>query len=160
MTTNTDRIEKQILLKAPIERVWRALTDTAEFGSWFCVGLRGQFVPGQSISGPVLHPGYEHLTWTATIERMEPYRQFAWRWHPYAIDSNKDYSHEPSTLVLFELSEVPGGPMGQPGGTLLKVTESGFDGIPLERRENAYRGNSEGWSIQMGNIERHVSKPT
>ena len=153
MTTNTDRIEKQILLKAPIERVWRALTDTAEFGSWFCVGLSGKFVPGQSISGPVLHPGYEHVTWTATIERMVPYRQFAWRWHPHAIDSNKDYSHEPSTLVLFELSEVP-------GGTLLKVTESGFDGIPLERRETAYRGNSEGWSIQMGNIERHVSKPT
>ena len=153
MTTNTDRIEKQILLKAPIERVWLALTDTAEFGSWFCVGLSGKFVPGQSISGPVLHPGYEGATWTATVERMDPYRQFAWRWHPYAIDSNKDYSHEPSTLVLFELSEVP-------GGTLLKVTESGFDGIPLERRASAYRGNSEGWSIQMGNIERHVSKPT
>ena len=154
MTTNTDRIEKQVLLKAPIERVWHALTDPAEFGHWFRVGLGGgTFVPGQTISGPVLHPGYEHLVWTVTVERMEPYRQFAWRWHPYAIDSNKDYSHEPSTLVLFELSEVP-------GGTLLKVTESGFDGIPLERRETAYRGNSEGWSIQMGNIERHVSKPT
>ena len=72
MTTQTDRIEKQILLKAPIERVWRALTDTAEFGSWFRVGLSGKFVPGQSISGPVLHPGYEHVTWTATIERMVP----------------------------------------------------------------------------------------
>ena len=153
MTTNTDRIEKQILLKAPVERVWHALTDTAEFGSWFRVKLGGKFVPGQSIAGPVLHPGYEHLMWKVTVERMVPYQQFAWRWHPHAIDSNKDYSHEPSTLVLFELSEVP-------GGTLLKVTESGFDGIPLERRETAYRGNSEGWSIQMGNIERHVSKPT
>ena len=153
MTTQTDRIEKQIVLKAPIERVWRALTDTGEFGSWFRVKLSGKFVPGQSIAGPVLHPGYEHVMWKVTVERLEPYRQFAWRWHPHAIDSNKDYSHEPSTLVLFELSEVP-------GGTLLKVTESGFDGIPLERRETAYRGNSEGWSIQMGNIERHVSKPT
>ena len=151
MSTNTDRIEKQILLKAPIERVWRALTDTAEFSSWFCVGISGEFIPGQTISGPVRHPGYEHLTWTATIERMEPYKQFAWRWHPHAIESNKDYSHEPTTLVVFELSEVP-------GGTLLKVTESGFDGIPPERRDTAYRGNSEGWSIQMGNIERHVSK--
>jgi uncharacterized protein YndB with AHSA1/START domain len=153
MTTQTDRIEKQIVLKAPVERVWHALTDTAEFGNWFRVKLSGKFVPGQSIAGAVLHPGYEHVTWTATIERMVPYRQFAWRWHPHAIDSNKDYSHEPSTLVLFELSEVP-------GGTRLLVTESGFDGIPLERRETAYRGNSEGWSIQMGNIERHVSKPT
>jgi uncharacterized protein YndB with AHSA1/START domain len=154
MTTNTDRIEKQVLLKAPIERVWRALTDPAEFGNWFRVALGDKrFVPGQPVSGQVLHPGYEHLTWNVTIERMEPYRQFAWRWHPYAIESNKDYSHEPSTLVLFELSEVP-------GGTLLKVTESGFDVIPLERRATAYRGNSEGWSVQMGNIEKHVSKPT
>jgi uncharacterized protein YndB with AHSA1/START domain len=149
----TDRIEKQVLLQAPIERVWRALTDPAEFGHWFRVKLSGKFVPGESISGPVLHPGYEHLTWTVTVERMEPYKQFAWRWRPHAIDTNKDYSREPTTLVLFELSEVP-------GGTLLKVTESGFDGIPLERRETAYRGNSEGWAIQMGNIESHVSKPS
>ena len=150
-TTQTDRIEKQIVLKAPLERVWRALTDTTEFGAWFRVKLSGKFVPGQSIAGPVLHPGYEHLTWRVTVEQMVPMRQFAWRWHPHAIDSNKDYSHERTTLVLFELSETP-------GGTLLKVTESGFDGIPLERRDTAYRGNSEGWSIQMGNIERHVSK--
>ena len=151
MTTQTDRIEKQIVLKAPIERVWRALTDTTEFGAWFRVKLSDKFVPGQAISGPVLYPGYEHKTWRVTIERMEPYRRFAWRWHPHAIDSNKDYSREPTTLVVFELSEVP-------GGTLLKVTESGFDGVPAERRDTAYRGNSEGWSIQMGNIERHVSK--
>jgi uncharacterized protein YndB with AHSA1/START domain len=107
-------------------------------------------VAGQSIAGPVLHKGYEHVTWRVTIEKMEPERRFSWRWRPHAIDPNKDYSNEPTTLVEFELSEVP-------GGTLLKVTESGFDGIPLERRETAYRGNTEGWTIQMGNIERYVS---
>src|SRR5580704_16474153 len=129
MTTNTDRIEKQVLLKAPRKRVWRALTDSAEFGSWFRVLLNDPFSPGKEIAGPVLHKGYEHLTW---------------RWKPHAIDPNKDYSHEPTTLVTFELSDAP-------GGTLLKVTESGFDGIPLERRDTAFRGNSEGWAIQMGN---------
>jgi uncharacterized protein YndB with AHSA1/START domain len=98
-----------------------------------------------------LHPGYEHLTWTVTVEKMEPERLFSWRWCPNAIDPNKDYSHEPTTLVTFELTEVP-------GGTLLKVTESGFDNVPLERRDTAYRGNSEGWAIQMGNIERYVSQ--
>jgi hypothetical protein len=53
--------------------------------------------------------------------------------------------------VTFELED-------RPGGTLLKVTESGFDQVPIERRETAYRGNSEGWTIQMGNIERYVSQ--
>jgi uncharacterized protein YndB with AHSA1/START domain len=151
MNSNTDRIERQVLLKAPLKRVWRTVTNSAEFGEWFRVKLTDPFTPGKSISGPVLHPGYEHLTWTVTVEKMEPERLFSWRWKPHAIDPNKDYSHEPTTLVTFELSEVA-------GGTLLKVTESGFDGVPLERRETAYRGNSEGWTIQMGNIERYVSQ--
>ena len=150
-TSSTDRIEKQILIKAPRKRVWRALTDTGEFGEWFRVRISGSFAPGRSVSGGILHPGYEHLTWNATVEKMEPERYFSWRWHPHAIDPKKDYSHEPTTLVTFELEEVP-------GGTLLKVIESGFDQIPLERRETAYRGNSEGWGIQVGNIERYVSQ--
>lgn len=150
-TSNTDRIEKQVLIKAPRKRVWQALTDTGEFGEWFRVKLSGQFAPGRPISGPVLHPGYEHLTWSVTVEKMEPEKLFSWRWHPHAIDPKKDYSQEPTTLVAFELEEVP-------GGTLLKVTESGFDQVPLERREQAFRGNSEGWSVQVGNIERHVSQ--
>ena len=150
-TSSTDRIERQILIKAPRKRVWRALTDTGEFGEWFRVKIGGQFAPGKQISGPVLHPGYEHITWSVKVEKMEPERLFSWRWHPHAIDPKKDYSHEPTTLVAFELEEVP-------GGTLLKVTESGFDQVPLERREQAFRGNSEGWSIQVGNIERYVSQ--
>jgi uncharacterized protein YndB with AHSA1/START domain len=148
-TTSTDRIEKQILIEAPRKRVWRALTDSGEFGEWFRVKVGGRFVPGKPISGQILHPGYEHLTWSVTIEKMEPDRFFSWRWHPNAIDPKKDYSQEPTTLVSFELEEVP-------GGTLLKVTESGFDAVPLARREKAWRGNSEGWAIQVGNIERYV----
>jgi uncharacterized protein YndB with AHSA1/START domain len=150
-TTSTDRIEKQILIKAPRKRVWRALTDSGEFGEWFRVKVAGAFMVGKPASGQILHPGYEHLAWNVTIEKMEPERFFSWRWHPNAIDPKKDYSHEPTTLVAFELEEVP-------GGTLLKVTESGFARIPPDRREQAFRGNSEGWSIQVGNIERYVSQ--
>jgi uncharacterized protein YndB with AHSA1/START domain len=151
-TTTTDRIEKEIFIKAPRQRVWRALTDAGEFGEWFRVKLTGQqFASGKSIAGPVLHPGYEHLTWSVTVEKIEPERVFSWRWCPHAIDPNRDYSKEPTTLVTFELEE-------RPGGTLLKVTESGFDQVPIERRETAYRGNSQGWAIQMGNIERYVSQ--
>ena len=151
MSTSTDRIEKQIVLKAPLQRVWRALTDSSEFGEWFRVKLTRPFVAGKRITGPVLHKGYEHITWDVTIEQMVPEKLFSWRWRPHAIDPDKDYSQEPTTLVVFELSEVP-------GGTLLKVTESGFDGVPIERRETAYRGNTEGWSIQVANVERYVSQ--
>ena len=149
MNTSTDRIEKEIVIKAPVKRVWRAITDSGEFGEWFRVKLTSPFVAGQRIHGPILHKGYEHITWDVTIEQMVPEKLFSWRWRPHAIDPSKDYSKEPTTLVVFELSEVP-------DGTWLKVTESGFDRVPIERRETAYRGNSEGWTIQVGNVESYV----
>jgi uncharacterized protein YndB with AHSA1/START domain len=146
-----DRIEKQIELKAPVARVWRALTDYREFGKWFRVNLEGPFVPGQLSQGQITYPGYEHLKWEAVVEKMEPERLFSFTWHPYAIDSQKDYSKEPSTLVEFWLE-----PKGE--GTLLTLTESGFSKLPADRRLEAFRMNEGGWAEQMKNIERHVEE--
>jgi uncharacterized protein YndB with AHSA1/START domain len=144
-----DRIEKTIELKSPVSRVWRALTDHREFGAWFRVRLDGPFVPGQVTRGQITYPGYEHLRWEAVIQKMEPERLFSFTWHPYAIDPKADYSKEPPTLVEFTLQEVP-------GGTLLRVVESGFDKIPSHRRQEAFRMNEGGWSAQMENIAQHV----
>ena len=149
---NTDKIEKQIELKASVGRVWRALTDFVEFGAWFRVKLDGPFVAGSTVKGRITHPGYEHVTWAITIERMEPERLLSWRWHPYAIDPKADYSAEEPTLVVFELK-----PAG--AGTELTVVESGFDRVPLARRALAYRMNGDGWTQQMKSIEKHVSAP-
>ena len=149
--TSTDRIEKQILLRASRQRVWRALTEPGEFGRWFGVEIAGPFVAGACVRGKITHPGYEHLTLEITIERVEPERLFSWRWHPNAIDPGFDYSREPTTLVVFELREAK-------GGTLLTVVESGFDAIPIARRAEAYRGNEGGWVYQMKSIERHVGE--
>jgi len=143
------RIEKEIRLKAPRSRVWRALTDAASFSEWFGVKVTGPFAPGARIRGQVAHPGFEHVPFEITIESMEPERLFSWRWHPHPIDPKLDYSIEPTTLVVFSLDEVD-------DGTLLKVVESGFDGIPLFRRGAAYRGNEQGWAIQMQALERYV----
>lgn len=151
MNTSTDRIERKILLKAPRSRVWRALSDAAEFGAWFGVDFRGKaFVAGKPVQGKVTYPGYEHLVMEVQIERMEPERLLSWRWHPAAIDASVDYSDEPTTLVVFELTEVD-------GGTLLTVVESGLDKIPLARRATVFRSNSSGWDEQMRNIEKHVA---
>lgn len=144
-----DRIEKQIVLSASRSRVWKAISDPAEFGAWFGVKLEGAFVEGESISGSITHPGYEHLTWEVHVERIEPERLFSFRWHPYAVDPDYDYSAEPTTLVAFTLEEVG-------GGTRLTVVESGFDQIPESRRNEAFLRNGEGWEIQVTNIERHL----
>ena len=148
---NTDRIEKRVVLRAPRARVWRALTDPAELGAWFGLAMNGQvtFAPGVRVQAPIAMKGYEHLTWDVTVERMEPERLFSWRWHPYPIEPDYDYSQEPSTLVVFELEEIA-------EGTLLTVVESGFDRIPPERRAEAFRANEGGWEYQMNQITRHV----
>jgi len=147
---STDRIEKTVVLKAPRPRVWRAIADAQEFGAWFGVRLQGPFAPGAHVRGQVTIPGYEHVTLDITIERVEPERLFAYRWHPNAIEPAVDYSPEPTTLVEFHLDDVP-------GGTRLTVTESGFDRIPLPRRAQAFEANEGGWAAQLRNIERYVS---
>ena len=147
---STDRIEKHVLIRASRARVWRALVDAGEFGSWFGVELAGPFTPGARARGRITHPGYEHVPFEITIERVEPERLFSWRWHPNAVESGVDYEAEPTTLVVFELEDAD-------GGTMLTVVESGFDGIPLSRRAAAYRGNDDGWAQQVVAIERHVT---
>jgi uncharacterized protein YndB with AHSA1/START domain len=146
-----DRIEKRIELKAPVARVWRALTDYREFGEWFRVKIDGPFVPGEVSRGHITHPGYEHLPWEAVVKAMEPERLFSFTWHPYAADPKVDYSKEPPTLVEFRLETTA-------QGTLLMVTESGFDRIPAERRPEAFLRNDRGWTEQMKNIERYVGE--
>jgi uncharacterized protein YndB with AHSA1/START domain len=148
----TDRIQKQVVLRAPRPRVWRAIVTAEEFGSWFGARLDGPFVEGATIRGPITHPGYEHLTLEMRVERIEAERCFSFRWHPYAIDPKADYSDEPATLVELRLEDTD-------GHTTLTIVESGFDAIPLERRAEAFRMNDGGWTEQMKNIERHVSRP-
>jgi uncharacterized protein YndB with AHSA1/START domain len=151
MTTSTDRIERKIVIKATRARVWRALTHVDEFNSWFGVRLKGrEFAAGELFTGKVTYPGYEHLTMELTIQQCEPEKVLSWRWHPNAVDPHKDYSSEPTSLVEFRLEDVV-------GGTLLTLVESGFDQIPPERRLTAFRGNSEGWDIQIQNINKYVS---
>jgi len=147
---STDRIEKSALIQAPRERVWRALANAEEFGRWFGVDLTGrEFAPGATVRGQVTHEAYLHVTWEATIQEMEPGRRLSWRWHPHAVDPGRDYSGEPTTLVVFELADAP-------GGTMLTVVESGFDSIPIERRAEAFRSNDGGWAQQMVAIEKYV----
>ena len=150
-TSTADRIVKKIELKAPLARVWRALTDHREFGRWFQVSLEGPFVPGKTTRGKVTHPGYEHVVMEVVVQKMEKEKVFSFHWHPYAVDPKIDYSKEKPTLVEFRLEKSA-------AGTLLHVTESGFGSLPAARRDEAFRMNSGGWTEQMKNIQTHVTR--
>src|SRR5260370_7209193 len=157
---NTDRIEKKILLRAPRRRVWRALSDSTEFGSWFGVKFDGPFGAGASMQGVMVpktvnaevakaQKEYEGMPFEITIEQMEPERLFSFRWHPFAVERGVDYSAEPTTLILFALEDVA-------NGVMLTVTESGFDQIPLARRAKAFTANEQGCSMVVKVIEEHL----
>ncbi|HYP77815.1 MAG TPA: SRPBCC family protein [Polyangiaceae bacterium] len=148
-----DRIERKIVLSAPRARVWRALSDAAEFGQWFRVRLEGAFHEGTTVVGQITYPGYEHLGFEMQVVELVPERYFSYRWRPNAIDPNRDYSAEPMTLVEFTLEDVPGAK-----GTLLTIVESGFSRLPADRRAEAFRSNDGGWAEQLKNIERHVGQ--
>jgi uncharacterized protein YndB with AHSA1/START domain len=158
----SDRIEKKVVLRAPHDRVWKAISDSAQFGTWFGVELDGPFVAGKPITGRMVptkvdpetakrQVPYSGLPIEWLVERIEPMRTFAFRWHPFAIERDVDYSNEPTTLVTFELEEVS-------GGTRLTITESGFDQIPLERRAKAFAANEGGWGKQTELISTYVAR--
>ena len=157
----TDRIEKTIVLKAPIERVWRAIGDSQAFGAWFGVDFEGPFVQGAPLKGKIvptkvdpevakLQKPHQGMPFEISVERIDPPRTLAFRWHPYAIEPGVDYSAEPTTLVTFELEEVA-------GGVRLTITESGFDQIPLARRAEAFKANEGGWEMQTQLIAKYLA---
>jgi uncharacterized protein YndB with AHSA1/START domain len=158
----TDRIEKKILLRAPRAKIWRAISDSAEFGSWFGMRFDAPFRSGATMRGVIVptsvnaevakaQKAYEGLPVEIRIEKMEPERLFSFRWHPYAIERGVDYSAEPTTLIVFQLEDVP-------DGVMLTVTESGFDGIPLARRAKAFEANEQGWGMVVKLIEDYLGR--
>ena len=150
--SDTDRIERSILINAPRERVWRALTNADEFGAWFGADLAGQqFQPGRRARGRITHCGYTDNFFDAVIERIQPQDLMSFHWHPFAVNPAIDYAAEQPTLVTFTLKDVPG------QGVLLTVVESGFDKVPASRRREAFEMNSPGWEAQLHNVARYAS---
>jgi uncharacterized protein YndB with AHSA1/START domain len=163
MTSSTDRIEKETVLRAPQEKVWHAISNAREFGNWFGVEFDSEFAPGTTITGRIkpttvdpavaeMQKKYAGMPFTFVVDRVEPMSLFSFRWHPFAIEPNVDYSHEPMTLVTFTLQPTT-------GGTLLRIVETGFDSIPIERRAEAFEANAEGWGMQMQLLEKYLPSP-
>ena len=162
MAADTDRIEKQVVLKAPLARVWRAVSDAKEFGSWFGVALDGSFAPSARLTVRIVpttvdpdvaasQKPYEGMPFEIAVEAVEPMRHLSFRWHPFAVDPATDYSKEPTTLVVFALEEAP-------GGTRLTITESGFDRLPAARRAKALEMNAQGWAAQARLVEKYLAR--
>lgn len=141
-------IEKQIEIKAPLEKVWMALTNAKQFGEWFSVKLESGFVAGQTTKGRNTSKGFE-MDMLFHVKEIKPQTYFSYAWVPFPIDPTFDYSKEKPTLVEFFLESTS-------KGTLVKVKESGFDLITASRRAEAFRMHTGGWEAQLKNIEAYV----
>lgn len=159
---NTDRIEKQILLRAPRERVWRAIADSSQFGQWFGVSVQGPFVAGKRVAGRIvptsvdpevakMQEPFVGMACDFYVDRVEPMDRFSFRWHPGGEEVRPDAPEDEMTTVMFELKDAS-------GGVLLTITETGFDRIPLERRAKAFADNEGGWEMQTRLIEKYLAQ--
>lgn len=149
---STDAIVKTAVVRAPLARVWAAVSDARQFGQWFGVEFDGPFVAGASLTGRIrpttvdpevaaLQAPHAGTAFAVEVATVDPPRRFAFRWHPFAV-GGVDVSAEPMTLVTFDL-EATG------DDTRVTITESGFDGIPLARRAAAFSANDSGWTHQL-----------
>ena len=160
---STDHIEKKVLLNAPHERVWRAISEASQFGSWFGVEFDGPFEEGKRLTGKIqpttvdaevakMQECYTGKPFAFVVERIEPMHRITFRWHPFAVEEGVDYTHEPMTLIVFELADTD-------GGVMLTITESGFDRIPLARRAAAFAANEGGWEYQTRLVAKYLAQP-
>ena len=145
------RIDRTIKIDAPVERVWRALTNAEDLSSWFQVRIEGTIAPGSDVWMTSVHPDHAGQRFPVKIAEMAPPHRLVWQWHPGAVDPNVDYSREPRTTVTFALAPTD-------GGTLLTVSETGFNEISLARRAKAYQDNSQGWAEVLVWLQRYAQE--
>lgn len=156
-----DRIEKRIMLRADRQRVWRAISDSAQFGAWFGMATDAPFVAGSCVKAKImptmvdaevarLQEPYTGMPFDFWVDRVEPMNRICFRWHPYAVQPGLDVSREPTTLITFDLEDAP-------GGIMLTISESGFEQIPLARRAEAFKANEGGWAMQTRLIEKYLA---
>jgi uncharacterized protein YndB with AHSA1/START domain len=145
------RIDRQIEIAAPIDRVWRALTNPAELSAWFQVTIEGEIAAGKEVQMTTTHLAKNQQSFRVLFVELDAPRKFVWQWHPGMKDPQVDYSKEPRTTVTFTLEQ-------HGRGTRVSVAETGFDAISLDRRAKVHQDNSGGWSTVLVWLKNFAEK--
>jgi uncharacterized protein YndB with AHSA1/START domain len=145
------RIDRSIEIQAPVERVWRALTDANELSAWFQVTIEGALAQGSEVWMTSVHPAHAGQRFRVRIVDMSPPTRLVWKWHPGEVDPRVDYSREPQTTVTFTLERSA-------RGTRLNVAEDGFDEISLTRRAKVHADNTQGWAEVVVWLQKYVEE--
>jgi uncharacterized protein YndB with AHSA1/START domain len=142
-----DKIQREITIKAPKERVYAAITDPSQIISWFPDSVEGNLIEGEK---PFLHFG-EHDKAQIYVVAVQPYNYFAYRWVPGGNQFDGDILNAPTTLVEFQITE-------RKGVSTVTLTESGFEELPPEIAKASFEQNSGGWDFMLGRLEKKFTK--
>ena len=148
MTTQTDRIERDVLIAAPVDRVWELITSPEHLGTWFGeTGAEVDLRPG----GTLTVSWREYPAVHGRVEAVEPPHRFAWRWLT-ATAAGADATPANSTLVEFTLA-------AEGEGTRVALVESGFGALDVdaEAREALVGSHSRGWPMELDELAAHAA---
>ncbi len=149
VTAELSRIDRSIEIKAPPQRVWRALTSVEELSAWFQVKIEGKFGANNDVWMTSTHPQHAGQRFQVWIRELTPPQRMVWEWHPGEVNPELDYSREPRTTVTFNLEPSK-------DGTRLSVSETGFDEISLARRAKVFEDNKQGWAEVLVWLQKYV----
>jgi uncharacterized protein YndB with AHSA1/START domain len=142
-----DKIERKIIIKAPKEQVYAAITNPELIIKWFPDAIEGNFAEGEQ---PIFNFG-EHGKSRIYVVAMRPHDYFAYRWVPGSSHFMGDVLSTETTLVEFSLAE-------NDDATEVTMVESGFAKIPAKLAEAAFAQNSNGWNFMLGRLEKHFTE--
>jgi uncharacterized protein YndB with AHSA1/START domain len=134
------RIEREIVIDAPVEVVWRTITEPDQISQWFADRVELDAVPGGrglmifgDQGGPVI------------VQDVEPPIRFSFRWnHP----QGEDPAAGNSLLVEFTLVPESG------EQTRLRVVESGLELLPWpnDEKDRYAEEHNGGWRTYMDRL--------
>jgi uncharacterized protein YndB with AHSA1/START domain len=143
-----DHIERETVIKAPVERVWTLITEPEHLGRWFGdAGAEIDLRPG----GEMVVRWTEHGVSRGRVVAVDPPTGFSYRWAPFKDPAGDEPVEGNSTLVEFTLA-----PEGD--GTRLRVVESGFSSLAASEAQRAanHAGNTRGWQIELDELRRYA----
>lgn len=141
-----DKIERELFLPVPIDRVWQAISTPAGLSKWFSNQANFEPVAGSEL----LFVWHEYGTSHGRIETVEPPTRFAYRWQAHGVDESEPLTPENSTLVTFNLAE-------ETGGTRLTLVETGFAGLNPAIREKSLQENTSGWRTELQELANYLT---
>jgi uncharacterized protein YndB with AHSA1/START domain len=146
MTMEDFRIERDVMIDAPVDVVWRTITEPDQICQWFADRVELELEPGGHG-----YMGFGEQGGPIVVETVEPPTLFSFRWnHPAGEDAVAGNS------MLVEFTLVPQGDER----TNLRVVESGHElrAWPDVEKDRYAQEHGGGWATYLGRLAQLLAE--